>query len=301
MMQYLTKPESFYRTIAQLFSTIERRESRVLLCKLFKVICENNEKYKTVSSLVEKLNSWDRRKAEEPDYLTRLEAFSQINSMISGADEPDVDILLPVVYNCCHFIYAIDDLSIRDNSTHCLLTIITKLASSTSQNASKVFNVVLEKTLVPQVKLGIRSKSEVVRHEFLAVLQSLVNNCPNHNMFTGLKDLCDKDPEADFFENIRHIQIHKRSRALRRLFKHLKDHQFRTEILMSYFNPLVHAFVLDSSYSSHANLQDAAIDLLGAICKQLPWQYYLQLLRFYLKLLPKKVELQKQIVRYVKR
>lgn len=48
---------------------------------------------------------------------------------------------------------------------------------------------------------------QIVRHEFLAVLQSLVNNYPDHHLFTGMKDLCDKDLEADFFENIRHIQV----------------------------------------------------------------------------------------------
>ncbi|KAH9508651.1 U3 snoRNP protein [Bulinus truncatus] len=299
LMQYVNKPDSFYRSISQLFSTVKRRESRVLLCKLFCVICENDKCFKETAALMGQLNAWDRKKVEEPDYIVRLQAFSQLNTKITGEETADADLLFPVIHNCCHFIYAVDDLSIRDNSTHCLVTIVTQLAEANTPEGKKIFNIIVEKTLVPQVKLGIRNKSETVRHEFLAVLQSLVKNCPNHTMFTGLKDLCDKDPEADFFENIRHIQIHKRSRALRRLFKHLKDHEFRPEIHMSYFNPLVYAFILDNTYSKHANIQDAAVDLLGAICKQLPWQYYLQLLRFYLKLLPHKVELQKQIVRII--
>lgn len=94
------------------------------------------------------------------------------------------------------------------------------------------------------------------------------------------------------------MQIHKRSRALRRLFRHLKDHHFRAEIHMSYFIPLAYAFLSDHSYSKHANIQDAVVDLLGAICKQLPWHFYLQQLRFYLYLLPKKVEVQRQLVRF---
>uniref|UniRef100_A0A2C9JTH6 Uncharacterized protein n=1 Tax=Biomphalaria glabrata TaxID=6526 RepID=A0A2C9JTH6_BIOGL len=298
MMQYVSMLDSFYRSVSQLFSSVKRRESRVLLCKLFHVICNSDDYFKSISSLIDQLNAWDKRKVEEPDFILRLQAFNQLNTKIAD-EEPNADLLLPVIHNCCHFIDAIDDLSIRDNSTHCLVKIIAKLAFTNSSEVQKVFNIVVEKTLVPQVKQGIRSKSEAVRHEFLTVLQSLVKHCPDHVMFTGLKDLCDKDPEADFFENIRHIQIHKRSRALRRLFKHLKDHSFRPEIHMSYFIPLVYAFVLDSSYSKHANIQDAAIDLLGAICKQLPWQYYLQLLRFYLKLLPHKVDLQKQLIRII--
>ena len=94
-------------------------------------------------------------------------------------------------------------------------------------------------------------------------------------------------------------QIHKRSRALRRLYRHLKDHKFRASIHMSYFVPLIYTFVTDSSFSKHANVQDAAIDLLGAVCRQLSWPHYLQMLRFYLKLLTKKVDLQRQIIRLV--
>lgn len=299
MIQYISKPEVFYRDVSQLFCSVERRESRIQLCKLFRVISEKDPCLINYVTLIEKLNAWDRRKAEEPDYFTRLEAFAEINSRVSNMEMVTVDILLPVMYNCCYFINHVDDMSIRDNSTHCLVCIIKCLAQATTEDCRKTFNIVIEKALLPQIKLGIRHKSEAVRHEFITLLQNLVNSCPNNDMFTGLKDLCDKDTEADFFENIRHIQIHKRSRGLRRLYKHLKDHHFRAEIHMSYFIPLVYAFITDPSYSSHANLQDAAIDLLGAICKQLPWQHYIQLLRFYLYLLPKKIELQRQLVRVI--
>ncbi|RUS70515.1 hypothetical protein EGW08_021727, partial [Elysia chlorotica] len=297
LMQHTTETSVFIKSVAQLFSVVERRESRNLLCKLFTTICDNDETMKEIASLTEKLNAWDKRRAEEPDYLVRLEAFTKVNAVVARPGDLNVNILLPIIYNSCHFIYAVDDLSIRDNSTNCLVKIVERLANSPSEK--NVFTSVLEQTLVPQVKLGIRHKSEAVRHEFLAVLQSLVVNCKDHPLFAGLADLCDKDPEADFFENIRHIQIHKRSRALRRLYKHLKDHKFKGSIHMSYVVPLIYAFVTDSSYSKHANVQDAAIDLLGAVCRQLSWPHYLQMLRFYLKLLTRKLDLQRQIIRII--
>ncbi|GFN80708.1 small subunit processome component 20 homolog, partial [Plakobranchus ocellatus] len=301
LMQYNEQPYAFIRPVAQLFSIIERRQSRNVLCKLFSIICERDEDMKNIAALVEKLNAWDKRRAEEPDYMVRLAAFTEINTLVAKPGELPLNILLPVIYNSCHFIYAIDDLSIRDNSTNCLIKIVERLSYSSSKSTEekRVFISIVEQTLVPQVKLGIRHKSEAVRHEFLAVLQSLVIHCKNHPMFEGLSDLCDKDPEADFFENIRHIQMHKRSRALRRLYRHLKDHRFHASVHMSYVVPLIYTFVTDSSYSKHANVQDAAIDLLGAVCRQLSWPYYLQMLRFYLKLLTKKPDLQRQIIRII--
>ncbi|XP_005089362.1 small subunit processome component 20 homolog isoform X2 [Aplysia californica] len=298
LLQHVDNPQVFYRQVSQLFCSVERRASRALLCKLFLVINKEDSSKSTFAETIEKMNSWDKRKAEEPDFTARLEAFHNINSLVSGQAEPDVNVLLPVVYNCCYFIHAVDDLSIRDNSTHCLTSIVERLASCPSKD-NKAFNVVIEKCLVGQVKLGIRSKSEAVRHEYLTVLQSLVKHYPAHQLFAGLSLLSDKDPEADFFENIRHIQIHKRSRALRRLYKHLKDHRMNPDIHMTYFIPLVYAFITDPSYAKHASVQDAAVDLLGAICKQLPWQHYQRLLQFYLRLLPKRLETQRQIVRII--
>ena len=205
LMGQVKDTQVFYRQVSQLFGTVERRASRTLLCSLFKVVNGGDSKKLEFAEIVEKLNSWDRRKAEEPDYNTRLDAFQEVNSVLSSVAEPDINFLLPVVYNCCHFINFVDDLSIRDSSTHCLTGVVKQIATCEGKN--KAFNVIVEKCLVTQVKQGIRSKSEAVRHEFLAVLQVLVQQFPKHQMFAGLTDLCDKDPEADFFENIRHIQV----------------------------------------------------------------------------------------------
>lgn len=46
-----------------------------------------------------------------------------------------------------------------------------------------------------------------MRHEFIALLSVLVDTFPSHDMFADLVVLKDKDVEADFFENIRHIQV----------------------------------------------------------------------------------------------
>ena len=93
-----------------MFHTVSRRASRVLLCQLFKVITKHDPAKSELAAMIEKLNSWDARKTDEPDFLRRLEAFKEINAVIIGSAEPDVDLLLAVVNNCCYFIHNVSKL-----------------------------------------------------------------------------------------------------------------------------------------------------------------------------------------------
>ncbi len=67
------------------------------------------------------------------------------------------------------------------------------------------------------VKQGLRSKAEFARHESISTLSQLVKTYPTHPRFSDIVPLTHKEMEADFFENVKHIQLHRRTRAFRRL------------------------------------------------------------------------------------
>ena len=46
-------------------------------------------------------------------------------------------------------------------------------------------------------------------HEFVAVLACLVKTYLSHPKFTDMYQLLNDDPEQDFFENVKHIQVKK--------------------------------------------------------------------------------------------
>lgn len=48
---------------------------------------------------------------------------------------------------------------------------------------------------------------QVAHHEFIAILGQLARSFKDHPRFKELAVLTDPDPEADFFENMRHIQV----------------------------------------------------------------------------------------------
>ena len=56
-----------------------------------------------------------------------------------------------------------------------------------------------------------------VSQEHVLLLRALIEAAPGS--FSQLHSLMDSDPEADFFHNVAHLQLHRRSRALARLSK----------------------------------------------------------------------------------
>ena len=51
-----------------------------------------------------------------------------------------------------------------------------------------------------------------MRHEFTTLLVAIVDTFGDKHGFSELKALRDKDVEADFYENIKHIQVSQSSR-----------------------------------------------------------------------------------------
>merc|ERR1719334_382160 len=128
------------------------------------------------------------------------------------------------------------------------------------------------------ITLGIKSKEDMVRCDFIGVLQKLVLTC--HPFHPRLKDLAKLtstgDPDSDFFENVRHVQMHRRGRALARLAKQLQEQEIvlnkrnLTQLLM----PLCTQYLMKADYVKNSQLIEQAISLLGAICRVVPWAQY---------------------------
>ncbi len=111
--------------------------------------------------------------------------------------------------------YTEDEYAVRTAATHALSLIIERAFSSDTSNG---LQALVEFTILPHIKKGLKLGSVVVRQEFVTLLGHLVKTS---EAFGPVKDLrillADGDEEADFFANIYHIQAHRRGRAIRRL------------------------------------------------------------------------------------
>ena len=122
--------------------------------------------------------------------------------------------------------------------------------------------------------------------------------------------LSHKDPEADFFENIRHIQLHRRTKALRKLAAVVSSSSslslssapegtpLSNGSIMSFLLPLASQVVFTPSGNVEQNLKAEAVSVIGAVASRLGWNAYSSLLRHYLRQLPKRSDIQKTIIRW---
>ena len=194
-------------------------------------------------------------------------------------------------------------------------------------NRIKCGKTVLNGHFLPQLRLLLRSRNETVRHEGVLILGHVVTNCSEMNpALGGLRKLRKAgDLEVDFFENSRHMQTYRRSRALLRCvtldsgrIESQVSHRMivfsfvrlagilrsdRTAIsgdaITQFLLPLTTCYLFDAAYDQQNHLLDASYECLQAMSKCLSWYSYEKLLRFFLANMTKQVDFQKQAVKAV--
>ena len=138
-----------------LFHSVTSRKSRQMLCDFYHELTQKANEMTTLSQLVLDLNSWDKKRLDEPDFDRRLDAFRRIGEQIYSWSIKE---LLPVLYNCLHFVSTTEDMSIRDASTSCIQKAIQQIAS----HKAEMYGFVVLKVLLPAIKQGLKSKKEVL-------------------------------------------------------------------------------------------------------------------------------------------
>lgn len=138
----------------------------------------------------------------------------------------------------------IGDMSLGDNATLCLSAVIAQLAAVGP--GEQIYRDVVQHIILDAVHKGLRSKTEVtavtmvtaflflsndtdacceatkltcslccaslsfksVQHEYTTILACLVKTFPSKKEFRDLVQLANySDPESDFFEHMKHIQV----------------------------------------------------------------------------------------------
>ncbi|KFM72554.1 Small subunit processome component 20-like protein, partial [Stegodyphus mimosarum] len=258
-----------------------------------------------MASVIEKMNAFDPNMVSEPNYQERLNGHKEALEIIRGMDKTSVneDFLRIIIYNSSFMIRTCDDLALRNSASY-LLQESAKVFATVMPDFQELCNLLIFDTLLPEVQKGLKCNLEAIRHEFIGILSAVLHSCKDHPRLKDLFALCHEDPDLDFWENMRHLQVHRRARALLRFSNHLKSqHEHGEKIavhyLLAYMIPIVSSFLFDEAYRKHVHVVDAAIETLGSIANVLPWHHYETLLKNYLNMLSKDVEHHKTIVKII--
>ncbi|XP_076286265.1 small subunit processome component 20 homolog [Lasioglossum baleicum] len=306
LIKHIKKPEIHLRAILPLLGTISSVPARKLFLGLYQTIVERSaeESRETLMqnyNIINALNAWDRRWLDQPDFQKRLDAFTEINSVVEK-DEITLEFGVAVIYNCYYFLKADADLAMRDYAGQCLKLIGPKLAMKYRENTVDR-RYLMDETILALIKKGIVSKTEAVRLNSIGFLGTMSMECAEvHPVLRDLSLLTNKiDPEVDFFENMQHLQMHRRARALLKFCSLAKtlDKAPNPRTLTQFILPLASSYLCNEAFIHKNSIVDAAIETVGTVCRLLPWHQYEIILKYYLGKLRNSIEYQKQLVRLI--
>ena len=278
--------------VATLFLSARTRNARLQLVAAFKSIASVDVSYRTAAELVEELNAFSVKRSEEPDFDRRLAAFSKLNEELYTTLRPADWIV--ILHNMLFFVQDAEELSIRSNASYALRRFVEVAGTSTVPEVRSI----LTRVFLPGIRNVMRSKNELIRSEVLAVLGYAVEKVEGVAELEQLRVLLyDGDEEANFFNNILHIQNHRRTRALRRLADAVEAGNITSKTIVDIFLPLIDHFVADPDDKKDPDLVNETVQCFGRLAKHLGWSAYSKVVQQYLKLAKTSGAVQKACLR----
>ncbi|KAI8939035.1 hypothetical protein NX059_004875 [Plenodomus lindquistii] len=281
--------DTIYDAICPMFAFVHDRIARNLLCDIIQDLADSQEDLLSIAKLCHALNSFSKGRLDEPDFQRRSFAFDEINE--KNYHSYSTKQWKPLAYNMLFFTKDNDELSIRVNASLSL----RRLIESSNSDESKDF---ISTAILPGIQSGVRESSELVRVEFLVVLEHLVKMHPEWSPVADLHILLSEDDEASFFSNILHMQGHRRLRALRRLAANASH--LRGVNVYHIMVPLLEHFVFNKGDDESADsLLGETVRTLTALTEGLEWPQFRSLLKRYIGYLASKEDMQKSLIRLI--
>lgn len=289
--------QQVFEAVTSMFDYFKDDANREVLARVFMALASHDKELAEVAELCADLNSRSVRKLE-PDYERRLQAFRKINDDLS--QNLSAKQWRPILYNMLFHVKDEEELAVRSSASYGLRCFIEKAAAETGMED---FEALVNDVLLPSFKFGVRNKSELIRAEIVASLGYFIKMNPDRPSVQDMNDLLvGDDEEASFFNNILHIQQHRRLRALRRLAAEAAKGHLQPSNLGSIFLPLIEHFAFEGAEDeSGHNLIAEAVATIGALAEWLDWSQFRNNFRRYRGYMQSKPEMEKNILRLLGR
>ncbi|KAI8870069.1 hypothetical protein GQ42DRAFT_122869, partial [Ramicandelaber brevisporus] len=304
----------YYGIISRLFAQLASAPARqALVNSLTALVQVDSASIKHVAHLVSELNSYSVARISEPDYDRRLKMFSVIIDSEWQTLSPIE--WLPLLHNFVFFMSDSDEMALQRVASASMNRFAERVAHTTSAQPSGGDDVVkqlvdlLMNLVIAAIEHAAKNRTSTVRSEFVQLYGYIVKTCPHVDArIAELVPLLGSDPsnntvisETSFFSNILHLQIHRRSRAMRR-FRMNMMLSIRSKSILNFFIPLLTHFVfetLDDVSGAKQDPANEAVATIGVLCRSVPWARYLSTLRGFIKMVDKKPELERLMVKLV--
>lgn len=280
----------YYKIISKIFRTAKSAEASKQLVEFFIGLAQIWKFLEPVSNLISLLNSQSSKSSDYRDYERIFSAYSTIS-------EKYIEVLsplqwLPIVYIAFRDMDCEEEFSIRANASHILMQIIsrTSLLLKANHNSTNEYMDMVKDVIFTNICSSLKSNSEKSRVQGISLLEHLVLNIPNSDLWGDLIILLyDNDPEMNFFVNMRHLQIHRRARAVHRLedICRRRPPPFCSHTASQILVPIILGSIkdIDRQNDVNINLLDQCLGGLSAICPLISRASYLAALKDMLNIL----------------
>lgn len=291
--------EEVFGAVSSMFDYFRDDANREVLSRVFTAFTKHDPQLVEVAGLCEDLNSRSMKKLEV-DYERRLQAFRKINEERWATFNAKQ--WQPLLYNMLYHVKDDEELAIRSSSSFGLKRFMERATANGGSDAEE-FEPLVRDVLYPGLQAGVRQKSELIRSEFVSALGYFVKLNPERPAVQDMHVLLvGDDEEASFFNNILHIQQHRRLRALRRLASEAAQGKLQASNISTIFIPLNEHFVFDDEVEESAhNLIAEAVATIGALAESLEWSQFRAIFRRYRGYMQSKSEMEKNILRLLGR
>ncbi|KAF2288910.1 hypothetical protein GH714_022732 [Hevea brasiliensis] len=282
-------------------------DMRLNICDLLYALAKIDPSVLSVASLLRDLNATSAIELTGLDYDTIISAYEKIDVDLFYTIQEDHALVL-----LSHFVYDMtsEELILRNSAYRSLLSFVEFCALILDGGVKSRYEIhqeittgskccwtkacvrrIINKFLLKHMGNKMKEGGSV-RKEWIELLRDMVLKLPEVENLNSFKVLCSEDAEQDFFNNIIHLQKHRRARAVLRFSNIISKSKMSEDIMNKVFVPLLFSMLFDEQGGKGEHVKTACIEALASISAQMEWKsYYALLIRCFREM---KINLDKQ-------
>ncbi|CAA2935324.1 small subunit processome component 20 homolog [Olea europaea subsp. europaea] len=276
---------------------------RVAICDVLDALAASDSSVLVVAKLLRQLNATSAIEMGGLDYDRIISAYEKINSDFFYSVREEHALLL-----LSHSIHDMssEELILRQSAFKLFLSFI--------EFAGEILNGMLkcDQEMWSEASIHRIVKDFILKHMgnamvkgsscqkvWMDLLREMVLKLPMVANLKSYEALHNSDPEQDFFNNIVHLQKHRRARALSRFRDIVGSGNLSEVITNKVLVPLLFSMLLDVQNGKDEHVKGACIDALASVSGCMKWKQYYALLNKCFREMTSKPDKQKLLLRLI--
>ncbi|XP_042033869.1 small subunit processome component 20 homolog [Salvia splendens] len=271
---------------------------RSSICDVLDIVASSDSSLLTLANILRGLNATSAMEMGGLDHDTVLSTYEKVNvKFFYTIGEQHA---LPILAHAVHDMSS-EEMILRQSAFRLLLSFVE--FSGEILNAYPEPDRMWSRAIVNSFLLkhmgNAMNKEGTGKKVWIDLLKEMVLKLPNEANLDSYRALCSDDAEQDFFNNIVHLQKHRRARALSRFSNIVSSGNLSKVITYEVVVPLLFSMLFDAQDGKDENIRSACIDALASISGCMEWHQYYDLLVRCFRNLALKPDRQKLLLRLI--